>query len=732
MRQYSMVVVANRLPVTVQRTHGRLVYQQSDGGLATALSSVNSDDMVWIGWPGIASDDLTPDEKKQITKELATRGCVPVFLSEKDIDLFYEGYSNDMLWPLFHYFQSYMINKDEYWHAYELVNRAYRDAVQKVAKPTATVWIHDYHLMLLPALVRSVLPEALIGYFHHVPFASYEIFRLLPQRKEILLGLLGADLIGFHIYDYARHFLSSTLRLLGVPNEYGTLHIDGRLVRVDSFPISIDYERFTAIHESEEAKARYESLLETYDGQRIIFSVDRLDYSKGIPERLEGYRRFLEDNPQFVGQVVLLMVVSPSRGGVDTYKQLQLQIEQTVSRINGEFGSAEWTPISYQFQTLSLEEIVPLFMAADTMLVTPRRDGMNLVAKEYVVSKGGLPGALILSEMTGAFEELPEALAVNPNDTLAIARAIKRSFDMSKKERKERMTTMQNRIQKHPVTKWSNDYLSALTKVRELQCEAAIVELKGSMLDALVDEFWSAKDRLLVFDYDGTLQTFKSSPNVSAATPSKHVYRLIDQLASLPRTRVCIVSGRSRDALETWFGDTKAQLTGEHGAWTKTGASWHKHAIDFEPARQAILPVLEEYTSRTPGSRIEQKDFSTVWHYRNVPIELAHVRAFNLVQELQMALGDDKVSVHVGNKIIEVKPDGISKKAAVQAKLIDQDADFVLVAGDDYTDEDMFDAAPDTAYSVKVGPGDTDARYRVASVAAMIQVLEKILSRQPT
>lgn len=726
MTKFSTVIVSNRLPVTVSKEDGKLIFAQSDGGLATALSSLDDKGRIWVGWPGIANEELTDEDRADITEELAKRGCYPVFLTAEDMELFYEGYANDTLWPLFHYFQSYMINRDEYWRSYSSVNRVYRDAVKKVAEYDSRIWVHDYHLMLLPGMLREKLPEALIGYFHHIPFPSFEVFRLLPQRKEILEGLLGSDLVGFHVYDYARHFLSSSLRILGLRDHFGSVHVDGRLVRVDSFPISIDYKRFTKLRGSEASQAQYDALLETYKDQRIIFSVDRLDYSKGIIERLEGYRRFLEDNPDYLGQVVLLMIVSPSRTGVETYQILQTQIEQTVSRINGTYGSSEWVPIVYQFQTLSLEEIVPMFMAADTMLVTPRRDGMNLVAKEYVASKGDIPGVLILSEMAGAIDELPEALAVNPNDTLAISKAIKRSFKLSNKEKLERLAAMQKRIHDYPVVRWGTDFMNALAKVREQQKKDSILDLRGEQLEILAERFVIAEERVLLLDYDGTLQTFKSSPSPSAAAPSKKIHDLIHKLASMPHTRLCIVSGRPKDALESWFGDTNAQLIAEHGAWTKRQGQWHKRNVDFEDARTAILPVLKDYTSRTPGSRIEQKDFASVWHYRNVSVDLALVRAYNLQHELRAALGDEDVDIHSGNMIVEAKPNSISKKSAVETLLGEYGADFVLTAGDDYTDEDMFQASPHNSYTIKIGPGETSANYRIPTVAGMIGVLEHL------
>lgn len=726
MKKHSTVIVSNRLPISVKKIDGILEFSESDGGLATAVSSLAIDNCLWVGWPGIAVDDLTPLDKKQIITELQKHDCYPVFLNANQIELFYEGYSNDTLWPLFHYFESHMVNRQEYWAGFQQVNALYAKVVKQISANNARVWIHDYQLMLLPQLVKKSMPESLVGYFHHIPFPSYEVFRLLPERREILLGLLGADLVGFHIYDYARHFLNSCIRLLGVNNDYGTVHFEGQLIRVDAFPISVDFLKFDEMSKSEQTVSTYKSIRETYKNQKIIFSIDRLDYSKGIIERLEGYRQFLINNPDYAGRVVLNMVVSPSRTGVDAYQFLQKNIEQTVGRINGEFSTTNWMPINYKFHTLPLEEIVPLYMAADAMLVTPRRDGMNLVAKEFIAAKSELFGTLILSELTGAVEELPEAIVVNPNDRLAIAEAIKQSFEMPNKQQAERLKSMRRRIKDYPVKKWGEDYLTSLDKVRELQSAAAVRELKGREADKLVANFKKSTKRLLVLDYDGTLQTFKPSPNPSAAMPSSGLLKLLSSLAEQKNTTLCIVSGRTKEALEMWFGGIDLELAAEHGAWVKHNGKWKKYASDFEPTRQILEPILTDYTSRTPGSRTEHKEFASVWHYRNVPLELGLVRSYNIKHELRAALNELDVDVHSGSMIVEIKPRNITKKAAFERYIADSGFDFVLVAGDDYTDEDMFEAVTTDSYSIKVGTGETAANYRVSDVASIVRLLKSL------
>lgn len=691
------------------------------------MSSLGIDNTVWVGWPGIASDDLTEADKKIIARELRKRGCVPVYLSQQQIQSFYEGYSNDTLWPLFHSFQSYAVYKTEYWQAYRDVNKLFVKAVKSAATADATVWVQDYQLMLVPKLLRAQLPESSIGFFLHIPFPSYEIFRLLPERREILEGLLGADLIGFHIYDYARHFLSSCLRLLGVVNTHGVIHHDGRMIKADAFPIGIDYDKFKSMRSDPEVLAAEESIAESSDTEYTILSVDRLDYSKGIPQRLEGYRMFLENHPQYLSRVKLVMVAVPSRTEVETYKELRDQIEITVSRINGEFGTSEWAPISYQFQNLPFHEIVALYKSADVMLVTPIRDGMNLVAKEYVASKTEQnPGVLILSEMAGAIDELPEAIALNPNDSLSIKRAIVSALKMSKREKLRRQNLMQTRIRDYPVTRWGADFLNELSSLREQQKEAANYALTKTVQQNIIDDYKKSHKRLILLDYDGTLQTFKSSPAASAARPSKSLKSLISQLAQQPNNLVCIISGRKRSALEDWFSDEAIDLVAEHGAWQRRSGTWHKAEVDFEPVRQAAQPILDDFTSRTPGARIEQKDFASVWHYREVPIELAYVRAANLRRELAGAVEQFDVSVHAGNKIVEIKPNGFDKGSALKEIAASYKPDFVLMAGDDYTDEYMFEAASSQDTTIKVGPGETSARYRAANVKQMVEFLKKL------
>jgi trehalose 6-phosphate synthase/phosphatase len=723
-----LIVVSNRLPVSVSKEDGKLVFSPSSGGLATAMASLDDDstERLWIGWPGVCSDELTSAEKATITRKLRAQNCQPVFLTRDQVNKFYVGYANDTLWPLFHYFQSLANFDTAYWQAYETVNAIYKRAVIRHADADSLIWVHDYHLMLLPQMLRSVLPSSTIGFFLHIPFPSYEIFRSLPNRSQILEGLLGADLIGFHIYDYARHFLSSVQRILGVSNSHGLIALGDRTIQADAFPIGIDYQKFVKALDSPEVKEAKATLQQHYQGQKIILSVDRLDYSKGIPQRLEAFEYFLQHNPRYHKKIALVVVAVPSRTDVEAYQDLRTSIEQTISRINGTFGTVDWTPISYQFRNLPFEETLAMFARAEIALLTPLRDGMNLVAKEYVTAKQKGGGVLILSEMAGVVDELPEALRINPHDIRSIAAAIQKALRMPMSEQRTRLQSMQARLSRYTVQRWAADFTDQLKKVRHSQGSLGKNVMPSDAEHKLISHFKKADQRLLLLDYDGTLREFASSHNPNQAKPGPALMALLRDLTNIPNTQICIISGRPRQALESWFGSLPIALAAEHGAWIKRDGQWAQQDSSMNGHRQIILPIMESYADRTPGAQIEQKDFSLVWHYRNVPSELAYARNAGLRHELNQALADTDISIHDGSKIIEVKPNNIHKGAVARDLLAQFPADFVLCIGDDYTDEDMFKALPDHAYSLKVGSGDTQASAQIASVKHVRAFLAKL------
>jgi len=725
-----LLIVSNRLPVSVTKRANDLRFQPSVGGLATGLSSFReSHQSQWIGWPGISTDKISEKEKQQISNKLEVQNCHSVFLSAKDVRNFYHGFCNKTLWPLFHYFPLYTVYEDKYWQAYKQVNKAFCNSIVEIAEPDCCIWIHDYQLMLLPEFIRRELPDAQIGFFLHIPFPSFELFRLLPWRTEILNGLLGADLIGFHTYDYVRHFLSSTARILGAEHSMGSLTVGNRIVRADAFPMGIDYERYWGALENPKVRKRITTIRKKVGNRKIIISIDRLDYTKGIIERLEAFDLFLSQNPQYKEKVTLILLAVPSRTGVEDYMELRKQLEGLVGRINGEHGTIGWVPVWYLYRFVPFERLAALYNIADVALVTPLRDGMNLIAKEFVATKTDGRGVLILSEMAGAASELGEAVTINAQNKGAIVEAIKEALEMPVEEQTERNRIMQGRLSRYTVTRWAHDFLETLSNVKKTQQELSVHKLAIPTRERLISEYDKSSKRLFLLDYDGTLVGFASRPE--SAAPDQELLPLLKALATDSKNDVVIISGRDKTTLNYWLGNLNASLIAEHGAWIKEkGGNWQL----IEPLRNdwkdTIRPILELYTDRTPGSSIEEKDFSLVWHFRRSDSDLAYVRTQELKDTILNLTANLDIGVFEGSKILEVKNLGISKGHVVELWLKKQKWDFILAAGDDYTDEELFAVLPQNAYSIKVGYSISKARFNVDSVGELRLLLEELIKNK--
>lgn len=707
----ALYIISNRLPVKVSKGENGFNYERSEGGLATGLGSLKDlKDRHWIGWPGIHSDD--EKEKEEIKNVLEKDSFHPVFLSEEQIENYYEGFSNSVIWPLCHYFYTYIQYESKYWDSYQEVNRIFCLEADKFIKQGDIVWIQDYQLMLLPGMLRDTIEGISIGYFHHIPFPSYELFRVLPERAEILKGLLGADLIGFHTHDYMRHFIDAAYRVLGLDCELDEIHIGDRLARVDAFPMGINYElHFNAIQdESIQQTAR--ELLESFGNHKLALSVDRLDYSKGILHRIKGFASFLEHYPEYRGEVSLVMVVVPSRDTVDRYADLKIKIDEMIGAINGTYSTLNWQPVYYFYRGFPFEELMALYHIANFALVTPLRDGMNLVAKEYVAAKRDNPGVLILSEMTGAAAELKDALIINPNDTEQIEGALLEAMLMPVAEQKRRMEKMQKIIERQNVNKWAQDFVSELNNI-----ESKNKGLKEKIIDdkaykGIKDKYNKAKKRLLILDYDGTLVPIVKQPEM--AIPEETLLQTLKAMAEDQKNTVVISSGRDKAFLEKWFGKLNVDLAAEHGAFFKEKGEWKEvNQIQFLPDNDEIWEIMQHMVDRTPGSRIEVKKTSLVWHYRNCDKWLADLREKQLINALMRPCARLNLQIMRGSKIVEVKAIGYNKGTEALRLLGNGDYDFVMAMGDDITDDDMFHALPEDAITIKVGSISNIARYNL-------------------
>jgi trehalose 6-phosphate synthase/phosphatase len=726
-----LVIVSNRLPLSLAEQEGRLEFAQSPGGLASGLrtyldsprSTVGAS-YVWVGWPGLA---VAPDRQDEVTRRCREGfSARPVFLTAEDTEGFYEGYCNRTLWPLFHYFPALVSFDEGPWATYERINEVFCDAVLEEAGPDDTVWVHDYHFLLLPGLLRRRRPGLKVGFFLHIPFPSYELFRLLPDRwrRALLEGMLGADLVAFHTHDYAQYFLKSVRRILGYDHEMGRVKLPDRLSRAETFPMGVEFEAFSARWTEPEVTRKRDELRGTIGGGKAVLSIDRLDYSKGIANRLLAYRAFLEANPDWRGRVVLLMVVVPSRTGVEDYQRMKARIDELVGEVNGRFGSLEWTPVLYQYKSFPQEELVPLYGASDVMLVTPLRDGMNLVAKEYVAARPDGQGVLILSEMTGAAAELGEAVLVNPNDIPEMARALAAALEMPEQEQERRMTALRDRVRRYDVVRWASDFLEAVGEDRSRLDRRM---LSPAMRERVVRQFRSAGRRLLLLDYDGTLISIKPKPEQAAPGPG--LLAMLGRLAGL--ADVVIVSDRSRAMLDVWLGRLDLALVAEHGAWVRErGGDWAATGAHVDDWKPGVRELMERYVARLPGAWIEEKEFALAWHYRLADPDLAALRAQMLSDHLIDLTETTELRVMQGHKVVEVWPSGSSKGTTCQAFLA-RGYDFVLGMGDDSTDEDLFRVLPPSAYSIRVGLTQSYARYNVADQAEALGLIESLAAIPP-
>ncbi|WP_194972808.1 bifunctional alpha,alpha-trehalose-phosphate synthase (UDP-forming)/trehalose-phosphatase [Aquiflexum lacus] len=719
------IIVSNRLPVSLRHRNGRFEFKPSAGGLATGLGSIyKSGENIWIGWPGNTVED--PEQRAEIILELHELKMAPVFLTKEDVEQFYEGFSNETLWPAFHYFTQYIVYNPEHWEAYIRVNQMFCEAILKKAAPDDTIWVHDYQLLLLPKMLREALPNATIAFFQHIPFPSYEIIRMIPWRKELLEGVCGSDLIGFHTYDDMRHFLSAVGRITGMSSESGYIQAENRIINVDSFPMGIDYGKFEKQAKSKKTQNIVKNFKTQVGDVKLILTIDRLDYSKGIPQRLHVFYELLKSHKELHGKISMIMVVVPSRDMVQSYKELKEEIDLLVGRINAEYSTLNWIPVHYFYRGFPFEELSAFYSMSDIALVTPLRDGMNLVCKEFVASKTDQTGVLILSEMAGASKELIDAVLVNPNDKQGVVDAIYQALAMKPEEQKSRMVSMQESLKKYDIFQWVKVYLDRLEHVKEKQAELTSRVVDTKIIQEIEEKFKTASNPVLFLDYDGTLTGFKSNPQ--DAMPDAELKAIIKGLST--KSQVVIISGRDKDTLGQWFKGQSIDMIAEHGVWVKRKSSkegWELYAEVDDSWKEEIRKIMEYYVLRTPGAFIEEKHHSLVWHYRKVESGLGDLRMRELFSHLKYMARGYNLQVLEGNMVLEIKRPDINKGRAAVTMMKGIEYDFVLAIGDDWTDEDTFKAMPKNAYTIRVGYAYTQANYNIKSYRQVRDLLKKLI-----
>lgn len=728
-----LIIISNRLPFAVERQNDRIIVRQSSGGLVSAIKSYierNQEQQrytgkMWLGsMDGSEQDWIAAKENGLLPDDFLMKAIFPDNLTYHN---FYNGFSNSALWPLFHYFPSLVEFKKEYFDAYKKINQLFAESILEIYQPGDVVWIHDYQLMMVPDMLRRVLPDATIGFFLHIPFPSYEIFRLLPTewKKQVMQGVMGADLIGFHTHDYVQHFIQSAKMILQVESQFNTVYYGNRMVRIDQFPIGIDYKKFREACIDETVVGICTGIEENFFDQKIIFSVDRLDYTKGISYRLSGFEQFLEQHPEFKERIVFILNIVPSRDTITSYNDMKKAIEVQISTINGRFSTLHWQPIIYRYNHLEFEELCALYQAADIALITPLRDGMNLVAKEYIASCID-KGVLILSELTGAASELNEAVLVNPTDTNEVANAIYYALTMPLIEQRSRLSYMQRRIAEYDVEKWINDFMEQLLITKKDQETLKVNVLKENHIQKIVADFNKANKRCILLDYDGTLAPYQKLP--SMATPSEELMELLKQLTKAASNEIVIISGRDVNTLEKWLGKLPLNMIAEHGACVKYRDEEWKELVSINTEwKEQVRPLMQLFVDRCAGSFIEEKKSTLAWHYRNTNQELGFVRSRELRNALLQLTANTALQVVDGNKVLEVRMVGVDKGMAAISMISGFDPDFILCIGDDATDEDMFRVMRDKAYTIKIGRANTSAQYTILSQKEVFPFLTRFV-----
>jgi trehalose 6-phosphate synthase/phosphatase len=681
--------------------------KRSSGGLATALEAVRGD-AAWVGWPGTV---VPPGLDKRVAQRLARDHLYPVLLSPDEEEDFYNRVCNDTLWPLFHYFSDRLRITPEAWQRYVEVNERFAETILAHCEPDTRVWIHDFHLMLVPAMLRAREPRLSIGFFLHTPFPSSEVYRLLPAREQLLRGVLGADYVSFQIGDYARHFRSSCLRILGVDSEPDWLELDGRRVGIGVDPIGIDVEGFReTLAEAETARLLTE-LEHQYEERQLVLGVERLDYTKGIPHKLQAYERFLERDPDRARTTTMIQVLVPSRLESPEYRAQRDEIELRIARINGRFGQPGSTPVEYINRDISKPALVALYRRADVMMVTALRDGMNLVAHEFVLcqSEPGLPGrwrgSLLLSELAGAAQVLPGALLVNPWDVEGVVEHLATALGQSARQRQRRLETMAKRVHDLDTRRWAEGFLTRLGRYsRRDRATKRPPSVDEAIQERLDRRFRRARARTIVLDYDGTLREFEVHPDLAQPTPE--IRALLRSLAALPATDVHIVSGRRRRNLEQWFGRLPIHLCAEHGYLARApGEDWRTLVeLDLSWLRP-IERHLRRVAADVPGAHVERKSCSVAWHYRQAEREYGSWRARELLNDLPQHLAGAPAEILAGHQVVEVRALGVDKGVYVRSLFPEgkESTHFVLGLGDDRTDHDLLDALPSGSVAGHVG-----------------------------
>ncbi|XP_043703368.1 probable alpha,alpha-trehalose-phosphate synthase [UDP-forming] 9 [Telopea speciosissima] len=776
------IIVANHLPLHAQKDTetGRWCFSLDEDSLLLQMKDGFSSESEVI-YVGSLKVDVDVSEQEEIAQKLLEDfNCVPTFLPPDLEKNFYHGFCKQQLWPLFHYMLPIRLDQGDrfnrsLWQAYVSANKIFADKVMEVINPEEDyVWIHDYHLMVLPTFLRRRFNRVKLGFFLHSPFPSSEIYRTLPVRDEILRALLNSDLIGFHTFDYARHFLSCCGRMLGLDYESKRGHIGleymGRIVYIKILPVGVHMRRLESVMNLHSTSVKIKEIQEQFRGKKLVLGVDDMDIFKGISLKLLAVEQLLQQHQDLQGQLILVQIVNPARSTGKDVQEAKRKAYSTAKRINDTYGLPGYNPVILIDRPVPLYEKIAFYAVAECCIVNAIRDGMNLVPYKYVVCRQGTPqmdedmgipvgsprtSMLVVSEFIGCSPSLSGAIRVNPWDIYAVADALNLAITMPDAEKQLRHEKHYRYVSSHDVAYWARSFMQDLERACKdhynKRCwgigfgmSFRVVSLSPSFrklsIDHIVSSYERTNRRAIFLDYDGTVVPQTSINKI----PSPEVISVINNLCGDPKNTVFIVSGRGRNSLSEWFAPCDMLgIAAEHGyfiRWSKS-CDWESSplAADFDWKR-ITEPVMRLYTETTDGSYIEAKESALVWHYQDADADFGSCQAMELLDHLENVLANEPVAVKRGQHIVEVKPQGVGK-GLVAEKLLStmvcngKPPNFVMCIGDDRSDEDMFESILSTVsgpllpavpeiFACTVGQKPSKAKYYLDDTVDVVKLLQ--------
>ncbi len=735
------IIVSNRLPFKIQG-NGDQKLTASSGGLVTALSGVSiAQPLKWIGaFPA----DNAPLTWEKLADTSQKERYIPVFLDPEKYHQYYNGICNDILWPLFHYESRHYERASSQsahkkWRSYEDVNESFAEKILSIAGDSDLIWIHDYHLFLLPGLLRKGNPKLRLGFFLHIPFPSSEVFRQLPMREEILRSLIEADLIGFHDYSYLRHFGASLYSVLGINSSSLAIDRKERKTQLGVFPVSIDSDKFSISAKSEEVRGLMRVFRQSSDYDYLILGVDRLDYTKGIKLKLLGFQEFLRRYPELQKRVRLLQVAVPSRTKSPEYVQLKSEIDELVGKINAEYGTINHVPVQYLFSSVSFHELLALYRMASVLMVTSKRDGLNLVSLEHVAASDPEdPGVLLLSEFAGCTSLLQNAIRINPWNFQEMADKLHFALHIPRQKRKDMHRPMLRFLLSYTASDWANCFMKKLAGCKPAQRTPDKVRLidTGKEIENLMKQIGTKETSLLI---DANLLLGNHQEDSARALKSNSIWNLLTVLGLRGR-KIVLIGARSAEFYESALPQHDFSLAAENGALFYSGGKWQELVHSNEKTWYGpALNIMEDFASRTPGSSVESREFSLCWSFESSPRDFGDYQARKLMVELEDALASLPVKVSSGPFKLDVSSIEADREHFINwykstyhgnSNALKGTASIVYI-GCDPEAQVVYKTFDKEDISIGVGNSMTNSSYRLANGRELARFLQVLKAHQP-